>query len=82
MNLELDDKELMKLYKERAEKAENELELERNKIKELEKRIETCIKETCIKEKSYINCFKYFENIKNNNTEKIFIWINKNHYFK
>jgi hypothetical protein len=40
MNLELDDKELMKLYKERAEKAENELELERNKIKELEKRIE------------------------------------------
>ena len=50
MNSELDDKELMKLYKERAEKAENELELERNKIKELEKRIETCIKE-----KSYIN---------------------------
>ena len=77
MKLELDDKELMKLYKERAEKAENELELERNKIKELEKRIETCIKE-----KSYINCFKYFENIKNNNTEKVFIWINKNHYFK
>ena len=77
MNLELDVKELMKLYKERAEKAENELELERNKIKELEKLIEKCIKE-----KSYINCFKYFENIKNNNTEKVFIWINKNHYFK
>ena len=52
MNSELDDKELMKLYKERAEKAENELELESNKIKELEKLIETCIKE-----KSYINCF-------------------------
>ena len=45
MNSELDDKELMKLYKERAEKAENELEIERNKIKELEKRIEKCIKE-------------------------------------
>ena len=77
MNVELGDNELMKLYKERAEKAENELEMERNKTKELEKRIERCVKEN-----SFINCFKYFENIKNNNTEKVFIWINKNHYFK
>lgn len=73
MNVELGDNELMKLYKERAEKAENELEMERNKTKELEKRIERCVKE-----KSFINCFKYFENIKNNNKEKVFIWINKN----
>jgi hypothetical protein len=71
----LNDKELIESYKERAEKAEKELELEKDKVDELMKKLKRCKTEL-----SVINCFKSFENsnkTKNKDTETVVLWFKR-----
>jgi hypothetical protein len=71
----LNDKELIESYKERAEKAEKELELEKDKVDELMKKLKRCKAEL-----SVINCFKSFENsnkTKNKDTETVVLWFKR-----
>lgn len=71
----LNDKELIESYKERAEKAEKELALEKDKVDELMKKLKRCKAEL-----SVINCFKSFENsnkTKNKDTETVVLWFKR-----
>ena len=71
----LNDKELIESYKERAEKAEKELEIEKDKVDELMKKLKRCKAEL-----SVINCFKSFENSnkpKNKDTETVVLWFKR-----